>query len=95
MAADLIDVKLHGFGVGKGQRECRSRSARRADGAEQIGTRVALVGGLAGPRAAPGPLPDDAVLLTDARLVLEPYLDGRALRQIGQMRLQRAREVFL
>jgi hypothetical protein len=57
MAADLVEVKLHGLGVGKRQRQPRSYATRWADGAEQIGALVALVGRLTGPRAAPGPLP--------------------------------------
>jgi hypothetical protein len=40
-------------------------------------------------------LPHEAVLLPDPGFVLEPDLDWRPLGQIGQMRAQRAREVFL
>jgi hypothetical protein len=40
-------------------------------------------------------LPHETVLLPDPGFVLEPDLDWRPLRQIGQMRAQRAREVFL
>jgi hypothetical protein len=69
---------LHGLGVGEGQRQRGADAARRADRAEQIGVLVALVGGLARPRAAPRPLPDQAVLLADPSLVLEPDLDGLA-----------------
>ena len=71
---------LHGLGVGEGQGEGRADAARWADGAEQIGALVALVGRLPRPRAAPGPLPDEAVLLADPGLVLEPDLDLRRLR---------------
>ena len=95
VARDFVEVELHRFGVGIGQRERRADAARRADGAEQIGVVVALVGRLARPGSPSGPLPDLAVLLADAGLVLEPDLDGRSRRQIGQMRLQRRAEVFL
>ncbi len=95
MAADLVEVKLHGLGVGEGQRERGARSPCRANGAEQVGALVALVGGLAGPRAAARPLPDNPVLLADAGFVLKPDLDRPFLRQAGEMRAQRAREVFL
>jgi hypothetical protein len=88
-------MELHGLGVGKRQRQRGTRSAPRADGAEQIGVSVALVGRLARPRAPPGPLPDSPVLLADAGLVLEPDLDRCSLGQIGQMGAQRAGEVFL
>ena len=95
VARDLVEVELHRFGVGEGQRERRALAARRADRAEEIGVLVALIGGLARPRSAPRPLPDEAVLLADAGLVLEPDFDRRSRRQIGQMRLQRRGEVFL
>lgn len=95
MAADLVEMKLHGLGIGEGQRQPSSGAACRADGAEQIGAFVALVCRLTGPRAAPGPLPHDTVLLADAGFVLEPDLDRLALRQVGEVGAQRAREVFL
>jgi hypothetical protein len=40
-------------------------------------------------------LPDNAVLLADARLVLKPDFHRNAGGDIGQMRLQRLRKVFL
>jgi hypothetical protein len=95
MPADLVEMKLHGFGVGEGQRQRCSDATRRADGAEQVGALVALVGRLARPRAPSGPLADDTVLLPDAGFILEPDLDLPAFGQVGQMRAQRAREVFL
>jgi hypothetical protein len=95
MAADLVEVELHRLGIDMRQGERCARAARRADGAEQIGALVTLVGGLAGPRAAARPLPDLPVLLAYARFVLEPNLDRRAFRKIGEMGAQRAREVFL
>ena len=88
-------MELHHVGVGVGQHEGRPDAAGRADRAEQIGVVIALVGGLAGPRSAPGPLPNLAVLLADAGLVLKPDFDRRRLRQAFKMSLQRAREVFL
>ena len=83
---DLVEVQLHGLGVGEGQGQRRTDAARRADGAEQVGALVALVGGLGRPRAAPRPLPDEAVLLADAGFVLEPDLELLLARQIGEMR---------
>ncbi len=49
MAADRIEMKLHGLGVGKGQHKGGARSAGRADRAEQIDALVALIGRLAPP----------------------------------------------
>jgi hypothetical protein len=88
-------VQLHHVGVGIGQGERRADAAGGADGAEQIGVVVALVGGLAWPRSAPGPLPNLAVLLADPGLVLKPDFDRRRFGQAFEMSLQRAREVFL
>jgi hypothetical protein len=95
MARDFVEVELHHVGVGVGQGERRPDAAGRADGAEQIGVVIALVGGLPWSRSAPGPLTNLAILLADASLVLKPDFDRRRLRQSVEMRPQRAREVFL
>jgi len=94
-AADLVEMKLHGFGVGIGQCERRAGTTRRADCAEQVGVFVALVGGLSGTGSASGPLPDLTVLLAYAGFILKPNLYRRAGGQVGQMRAQRPWEVFL
>src|SRR5580698_9166476 len=88
-------MELHGLGIDLRQRECDGCSARRTDGTEQVSVFVALVGGLSRPRAAPGPLPDNAILLTDPGFVLKPDLDRGLLGHLRQMHAQRAREVFL
>jgi hypothetical protein len=74
-AGDFVEMKLHGLGVGEGERQGGTGAAGRADGTKQVGALVALVGRLAGPCSAPCPLPHKAVLLADAGLVLEPDLD--------------------
>ncbi len=81
--------------VGIRQREGRADAASGADGPEQVGAVIALIGGLAWTGAASRPLPHDPVLLAQAHLILEPDLDRLALWQIGEMSLQRGREVFL
>ena len=88
-------MKLHHVGVGVGQGERGANAAGGADRAEQIGVVVSLVSRLCGPRSAPSPLANEAVLLADPGLVLEPYLDRRRLGQAFKMSLQRPREVFL
>ena len=95
MAGYLIQVQLHGECVDIRQGQRRACSACGTNSAEEIGVFVALVGRLAWSRSTPGPLPDAAILLADARLVLEPDFDCRAGRQIGEMGVQSAREVFL
>lgn len=75
MTGDLIEMKLHGFGVGIWHGQSRAGPTCRADGAEEIGVLIALVGWLAGPRSASGPLTDEAILLADPGLVLEPDFD--------------------
>ena len=47
MAAHLVEMELHGFGVGEGQDQRRAGAARRADRAEQVGAFVTPVGRLA------------------------------------------------
>ena len=95
VARDFVEVELHHVGVGIGKRQGRSDAPRWADRAEQIGVVVALIGGLSWSRSAPGPLADEAVLLSNPGLVLEPDFHGRRLGQPFQMSPQRAREVFL
>ena len=95
VARYLVEVKLHGECVGDGQCERRAFTARRADRAEEIGVIVTLVGRLTRSRSASSPLADEAILLADAGLVLEPDFDRGFLRQIRQMNAQRARKVFL
>src|SRR4051794_41944632 len=56
-ARDLDEVELHRLAVGVGHGERRAGAARRADGTEQVGAFVALIGGLARARAAPRPPP--------------------------------------
>ena len=87
---DFFEMELHGLGVGEGQGKRGPDAAGGTNGAEQIGVVVALIGGLARPRPALCPLPDLAVLLADAGLVLEPDLDRRRLRQAVEMGAQRA-----
>jgi hypothetical protein len=95
VAADLVEMKLHGLCVDVRQSERGAGAAGRTDGAEQVGALVALIGGLTRSRAAPCPLPDQAVLLADPGFVLEPDLDRRGGRHTGQVRLQGAWKVFL
>ena len=94
-ASDLVEMELHGVGVGKGQRQGGAGATSRADGAEEIGALITLVGGLPGPRPAPGPLPHETVLLADAGLVLEPDLDGFVPGKMSQMGPQGRGPVFL
>jgi len=68
-------AKLHGECVSDGQCERRAFAARRTDRAKEIGALVTLVGRLARSRSASSPLADEAILLTDAGLVLEPDFD--------------------
>ena len=75
VARYLIEVKLHGECVSDGQCERRAFATRRTDCAKEIGALVTLVGRLARSRSASSPLADEAVLLTDAGLVLEPDFD--------------------
>src|SRR4051794_41507207 len=79
-ARDLDEVELHRLAVGVGHGERRAGAARRADGAEQVGAFVALIGGLARARAAPRPPPHEAALLAGAGVGPGPDLPRPALR---------------
>jgi hypothetical protein len=82
-------MHLHRLGVCIGQCERCADATRRANGAEEIGVFIALVGGLTRSRSASCPLANQAVLLPDARFVLEPNFDWFALWNMGEMRVQR------
>ena len=92
---DLVEMVLHGLGLGERHDQSRPDAARRADRAKQKGALVALIGRLPGTRAPPGPLPDDPVLLPDPSLVLEPDLDRLLPGKVREVGSQRGREVFL
>ncbi len=95
VAADFVEMHLHGACVGPGQHEGRALAAQGTDGAEQIGVFVALVGGQARAASLLRPKPDAAVLLAEPGLVLEPDLDALVLGQMAYVGCERAREVFL
>jgi hypothetical protein len=94
-SADLFQVQLHGMGVGIGKRQSGTSATGRADGAEQVGVLVALIGWLTRPCSPLCPLPNDAVLLANAGLVLPPDFNMLVARQVPGVCLQRAGEVFL
>ena len=71
---DLVEMKLHGFGVAGRQYEGGAGSAFGAHRTEQIGRLRALIVNGARTCAFPGPAIGELVLLTDAHLVLEPHL---------------------
>ena len=95
MARYLHEVQLHGFGVGLRQGEAGTGPTRRADGPEQIGIGIALVGGLPWPCATFCPLPDNSILLAEPRFILEPDLNWSVCGQMVEMGVQGRREVFL
>jgi len=75
--ADLIEMKLHRFGIGLRQDECGTGSALWTDSAEQLGVVVTLVGRQPGPGSFPRP---DAHLTAHFdRYALHP---GTTLRQV-------------
>ena len=93
-SADLIEMKLHGMGVGPRHHDGRADPSCRADGAEQIGALIALIGGLTRPCAFAGPEVDKAVLLSQPGLILPPNLYGFAASNVAHMGGKRRGEVF-
>lgn len=71
---DPGEMKVHCLCIAGWQDQSCSLALFRADSAEDVGRGGALVARRTGARTAFGPTPRDLVLLTDTRLVLEPYL---------------------
>ena len=92
---DFVQAHLHRLSVGVGQCKRRPFATRGTDGSKQIGVLIALTGGLTRSRSTPRPLANLSVLVADPGFILEPNLDWLALRDMGEMRLQRLAEVFL
>ena len=95
VAADLVEVHLHGACVREGEHEGGALGSHGTDRAEQVGVGVALVGGQAWACSFLRPDPHAAVLLPQSGLVLEPYLDPLRLGQTGYVGCECAGEVFL
>ena len=81
--SDLVEMKLHGFGVAERENEGSAGSVFGADRTEQIGRLGALIMNGSGTRARSGPAIGELVLLADPHLVLEPNLYRCARRELG------------
>ena len=92
---DLVEMKLHGFGVAERQNEGSTGSVFGADRTEQIGRLGALIVRGSGTRALPGPTIGKLVLLADPHLVLEPDLYRYARRELGADFRHAVGKVFL
>jgi len=93
--SDLVEMKLHGFGVAERQNEGSAGSMFRADSTEQIGRLGALIMNGSGTRSCPGPAISEFVLLADPHLVLEPDLYRCARRESGADFCHAVGKVFL
>ena len=84
-AADLGEMQVHGFGIGLRQHQSRANTARRTNGAEDVGPVVALIARCGRPAALPGPDMRQAALLADTGFVLPPKFDrlGTSLMRDG------------
>ena len=91
-ATDLIDMLLHGFGVGIGHDDRHSGIAARADCAKQIGVLIALILRLTRARALLRPLVDETVLLSDPHFILKPKLDRGSRCELAHNLKRRATE---
>lgn len=76
LGADLVEMQLHHNGIGAGQDETDRRIPLRTESAEDIGILVARVDGNGRTRSLGGPAMGAAALLTYARFVLAPQLNG-------------------
>ena len=68
--SNLVEMKLHGFGVAEWENEGSAGSMFGADRTEHIGRLGALIMDGSGTRARPGPAVGELVLLADPHLVL-------------------------
>src|SRR5271169_7232123 len=92
---DLIEVKLHGFGIAERQNEGSAGSMFGTYRTKQIGRLGALIMSGSGTRALPGPAIGEFVLLADPHLVLEPDLYRCAGRELGADFRHAVGKVFL
>ena len=94
-ARDFGQVGRHRLGVDGGQDQACRNASRRADRAEDIRPLIAGVARRTRSRAALGPESRQRALLANACFILEPDLDGFALRSLRDRRRYRRTEVFL
>jgi hypothetical protein len=87
VACDLVDLLMHGAGVGVRQDQCCADITRREDGTEDVSTFIALIDWLTRLRFARRPLTHAVVILAKPHLVPEPGLD-RGLAQAAGQRLR-------
>ena len=92
---NLVEMKLHRFGVAGWQHEGGTGSKFRADRTEHIGRLRALVVDGPGARALSGPTVGELVFLTHPHLILEPHFYGCAGRECRADFLQTCGKVFL
>ena len=83
VAADLVEMHLHGGCVGEGEHESGTLGSHGTDCAKEVGVRVALIGGQAWPCSLLRPNAHTPVLLSRPGRVLEPDLDPLGLGQTG------------
>jgi hypothetical protein len=96
LGGDFGQVQVHGLRVASGHDEGCPLSVLGTDRAEDISRGGSLVRRRARTRAAPGPLPNLAILLADAGLGGEPDLYGGGLDALLAPDLIQARgEAFL
>ena len=95
LLADLLEVEVHGPGIGLWYDPCRADTSGWADGPEKIGPGIALVAGLARSASALGPDPGQRALLADTRFILPPDFDGLVSGRFRDGRGDQIGEVFL
>ena len=78
---DLGQMQRHGFGIAERQYQPGIFAVLRADRAKDVGGFRPLILRGRRPGSALGPASRDLVFLADPRLILEPDLYGRALRE--------------
>lgn len=97
LGADLVQMHLHGLGVGGWQHEGRAGAALWANGPKQIGIFVALISRQAWTSALLRPDTDLPVFLSQPGFILKPNFNtlSLCLRKAGYVGTEGLGEVFL
>lgn len=95
LAADLLEMQVHRFGIGIRQDQSRADIATRTDSAEYVGPLTTLVARRGRAAAALGPNAGQRALLANPGFILPPKFDRFFARMLGDDGFDQIGKVFL